>query len=188
MVSPVACIASVSLRGSSRKLGQEQQKMNDGGGGGERRNRLPANRMILKNCVRPRTQLLIGAGAGSVDYLAFETSIKPGMLWFRTSQIWSHLIFGSQITNALNWYLLESCLCEGLWDQSLQSIIEQWRLGKSNLLRITACGSDWKKWTVCWRQHQHKSEHRYSTLAKAAMDKRFVSFLKWKDSFCLLEF
>ena len=60
MVSPVACVASVSSRGSSRKLGQEQQEMNDGGGGGERRNHLPANPMILKNCVRPRTQLLIG--------------------------------------------------------------------------------------------------------------------------------
>ena len=61
MVSPVACVASVSSRGSSRKLGQEQQEMNDGEGGGERRNHLPANPMILKNCVRPRTQLLIGA-------------------------------------------------------------------------------------------------------------------------------
>ena len=57
----VACVASVSSRGSSRKLGQEQKNMNDGGGGGERRNRLPANPTILKNCVRPRTQLLIGA-------------------------------------------------------------------------------------------------------------------------------
>ena len=57
----IACVASVSSRGSSRKLGQEQKKMNDGGGGGERRNRLPANPTILKNCVRPRTQLLIGA-------------------------------------------------------------------------------------------------------------------------------
>ena len=36
-----------------------KKKMNDGGG--ERRNRLPANPTILKNCVRPRTQLLIGA-------------------------------------------------------------------------------------------------------------------------------
>ena len=35
--------------------------MNDRGGGGERRNRLPANPTILKNCVHPRTQLLIGA-------------------------------------------------------------------------------------------------------------------------------
>ena len=56
----VACVASVSSRGSSRKLRQEQKKMNDGGGGGERRDRLPANPAILKNCVRPRTQLLIG--------------------------------------------------------------------------------------------------------------------------------
>ena len=31
-------------------------------------------------------------GAGSVDYLAFETSIKPGMLCFRASKIWPHLI------------------------------------------------------------------------------------------------
>ena len=34
----IACVASVSSRGSSRKLGQEQKKMNDGGGRGERRN------------------------------------------------------------------------------------------------------------------------------------------------------
>ena len=43
---------------SSRKLGQEQKRRNDGGG--ERRKRLPVNPTILKNCVRPRTQLLIG--------------------------------------------------------------------------------------------------------------------------------
>ena len=30
-------------------------------------------------------------GAGSVDYLALETSIKLGMLCFRASQIWSDL-------------------------------------------------------------------------------------------------
>ena len=34
----LACVASVSSRGSFRKLGQEQKNMNDGGGGGERRN------------------------------------------------------------------------------------------------------------------------------------------------------
>ena len=31
-------------------------------------------------------------GAGSVDYLALETSIKPGILCLRASQIWFHLI------------------------------------------------------------------------------------------------
>ena len=36
-------------------------------------------------------------------------------------------------------------------------------------------------------KHQHKSEHRYSTLATAAMDNWLVNFLKWKDSFCLEE-
>ena len=61
MTAAIVCVASVSSQGSSRKLAQEQKQMNDGGGGGERRNRLPANPTILKNCVRPRTQLLIGA-------------------------------------------------------------------------------------------------------------------------------
>ena len=46
---------------SSRKLGQEQKIRNEGGGGGERRKRSPVNPTILKNCVRLRTQLLIGA-------------------------------------------------------------------------------------------------------------------------------
>ena len=36
-------------------------------------------------------------GAGGVDYLSLETSIKPGMLRFRASQIWSHLIFGRRL-------------------------------------------------------------------------------------------
>ena len=35
--------------------------------------------------------------AGSVDYLAFEKSIKPGMLCFRASQTWSHLICGRRL-------------------------------------------------------------------------------------------
>ena len=56
----VACVASVSAR-VRRESWEESKKRNDGGGGGERRNRLPANPTILKNCVRPRTQLLIGA-------------------------------------------------------------------------------------------------------------------------------
>ena len=36
-------------------------------------------------------------GAGSVDYLALETSIKPGMLCLHASQIWSHLICGCRL-------------------------------------------------------------------------------------------
>ena len=36
-------------------------------------------------------------GAGSGDYLALKTSIKPGMLCLRESQIWSHLICGHRL-------------------------------------------------------------------------------------------
>ena len=36
-------------------------------------------------------------GAGSVDYLALETSIKQGMLCLHASQIWSHLICGRRL-------------------------------------------------------------------------------------------
>ena len=36
-------------------------------------------------------------GAGSADCLALETSIKPGMLCLRTSQIWSQLICGRRL-------------------------------------------------------------------------------------------
>ena len=45
---------------SSRKLGREQKKGMRGEGEGSERRRLPANPTILKNCVCPRTQLLIG--------------------------------------------------------------------------------------------------------------------------------
>ena len=55
-------------------------------------------------------------GAGNDDYLALETSIKPGMFCLRwvADLVWSDL--WSQITNALVWYLFESCLCKGLSD------------------------------------------------------------------------
>ena len=119
----IACVASVSSRGSSRKLGQEQKKNEWRGRGRGTKEPLARKPRDFEKLRSPANAASDWRGAGSVDYLAFETSIKPGMLWFRTSQIWSHLICGSQITNALNWYLLESCLCEGLWDQSLQSII-----------------------------------------------------------------
>ena len=36
IIVELACVASVSSRGSSRKLVQEQKNRNDGGGGGER--------------------------------------------------------------------------------------------------------------------------------------------------------
>ena len=114
----LAWVASVSAR-VRRESWEESKKRNDGGGGGERRNRLPANPTIFKNYVRPRTQLLIGAvmlsarNINQTRYALFTcvTDLVSSDLW-------------SQITNSSDWYLFESCLCEGLWDQSLQSIIE----------------------------------------------------------------
>ena len=35
--------------------------------------------------------------ASSVDCLALETSIKPGMFCLRASQIWFHLIYGRRL-------------------------------------------------------------------------------------------
>ena len=62
MCSQLACVASVSARVRRERWEEsKKKKRNDGGGGGGRRKRLPANPTILKNCVRPQTQLLIGA-------------------------------------------------------------------------------------------------------------------------------
>ena len=119
----LACVASVSSRGSSRKLGQEQKKRNEGGGGGERRNRLPANPTILKNCVRPRTQLLIGSVRVVLITEHSKHQSNHVYFFFSASQIWSHLICGRRLQMLWTDIFLESCLCEGLWDQSLQSMI-----------------------------------------------------------------
>ena len=86
-------------------------------------------------------------GASSVDYLALETSIKPGMLCLRASEIWSQLICGRRLQ--LLWtdiYL--NRVCAKVYEICVFKVyleIEQSRLGKDNLLGMTACGSDWKK-------------------------------------------
>ena len=59
-------------------------------------------------------------GAGSVDYLVLEKSIKPGILCLRASHIWFHLICGRRLQ--MLWtdvYLNRVCAK----DLSLQSII-----------------------------------------------------------------
>ena len=45
----------------------------------------------------PTNAAFVWRGAGSVDYLALETSIKPGILCLRVSQIWFHLICGRRL-------------------------------------------------------------------------------------------
>ena len=112
----VACVASVSSRGSSRKLGQEQKKHEWRGRGRGTKEPLARKPHDFEKLRSPTNAASDWRGAGSVDYLAFETSIKPGMLCFHASQIWSHLICGHRLQ-------MLACLCEGLWDQSRQSIM-----------------------------------------------------------------
>ena len=81
----IACVASVSSRGSSRKLGKERKK---------KKTRKPHDLEKLRS---PTNAASDWRGTGSVDYLAFKTSIEPGMLCFRASQIWSHLICGRRL-------------------------------------------------------------------------------------------
>ena len=52
-------------------------------------------------------------GASSVDYIALETSIKPGMLCLRASQIWSYLICGCRLQ--LLWTDL-NCVCAKVYE------------------------------------------------------------------------
>ena len=109
---------------SSRTSGREQKKGTTGEGEGERKegHACPQTPRFWKTH-SPTNAASDWCGAGSVDYLAIETTIKPGMLCLRKSQIWSHQNCGRRLQNALDWYLFESCLCEGLWDQNLQGII-----------------------------------------------------------------
>ena len=94
---PVACVASVSSRGLSRKLGQEQKKNEWRGRGRGTKEPLARKPHDFEKLRSPTNAASDWCGAGSVDYLAFKTSIKPGMLCFRASQIWSHLICGRRL-------------------------------------------------------------------------------------------
>ena len=95
----LACIASVSAQLRRESWNKSKKKRNEGRGGRERRKRLPANPTILKNCVRPQTQLLIGAvrvvliirNINQTRYALFScvTDLVSSDLW-------------SQITNALD--------------------------------------------------------------------------------------
>ena len=83
-------------------LGQEQKKKNDGGGRGKKET-LACKPYDFEKLRSPTHAASDWCGAGRVDYLALETSIKPRMLCFDTcikdlvsSDLWS------QITNVLD--------------------------------------------------------------------------------------
>ena len=141
---PPFSLRSKRFRASSSRKLEREQKRNDGGGGGERRNRLPANPTILKKLRSLTNAASDWCGASSVDCLALETSIKPGMLCLRVSQIWSHLICGRRLQMLWTDIYLNR-VCAKVYEIRVFKVyleIEQWRLGKANLLKMTACGSD----------------------------------------------
>ena len=90
----LACVASVSARVCRESWEESKKKKKEWRGRGRGKKETLA--------CKPHNfeKLCLGAnwrGAGSVDYLALKTSIKPGMLCLRASQIWSHLICGRRL-------------------------------------------------------------------------------------------
>ena len=95
------------------KLGREQKKKrNDRRGGEKWRKSLPTNPTILKNCVRPRTQRLIGAVLVVLTLSTRHINQSRYALFTCVADLVSFDLW-SQITNALDWCLFESCLCQG---------------------------------------------------------------------------
>ena len=85
----VARVASVSARVRRESWAKKKEWRGRGRGRKETLARKPHDFEKLRS---PTNAASDWCGAGSVDYLALETSIKPGMLCLRASQIWSHLI------------------------------------------------------------------------------------------------
>ena len=88
------CHVFVSLRSkrflasSSRKLGREHKKKKGRGRGRGMKEPLARKPHDFEKLRSPTNAASDWRGAGSVDYLAIETSIKPGILCLRASQIW----------------------------------------------------------------------------------------------------
>ena len=90
----------------------KKKKRNDRRGGEKWRKRLPTNLTILINCVRPRTQRLIGAVLVVLILSTRHINQSRYALFTCVADLVSFDLW-SQITNALDWRLFESCLCQG---------------------------------------------------------------------------
>ena len=98
----IACVASVSTR-VRRESWEDSKKKEWRGRGRGKKEPLARKPHDFEKLRSPTNAASDWRGAGSVDYLAFETSIKPGMLCFRASQIWSHLICGRRLQMLWTW-------------------------------------------------------------------------------------
>ena len=143
----LACIANVSTR-VCRESWDESKKKKLWGRGKGAKETLAHKPHDFEKLRSPTNAAFDCCGTGSVDYLALETSIKPGMFCLRASQIWSDLICGRRLQMLWSDIYLNHVCAKSLRSKvSLE--IEQWRLVKANLLGMSGCVSDWKKWTVC---------------------------------------
>ena len=82
---------------SSKTLGREQKKKEWWGRGRGEKETLARKPLDFEKLHSPTNAAFDWGGAGSVDYLALETSIIPGMFCLRASQIWSDLICGRRL-------------------------------------------------------------------------------------------
>ena len=143
-------LRSKRFRASSlTKLGREQKKEWRGRGRGKKEP-LARKPHDFEKLSSPTNAASDWCGASSVDCLALKTSIKPGMLCLRASQIWSHLICGRRLQMLWTDIYLNR-VCAKVYEIRVFKVyleIEQWRQGKANLLGMTAWGSDWKKTNV----------------------------------------
>ena len=147
---------------SSRMSGREQKKRMTGEGEGKE----GTNPTILKNCVRPRTQLLIGAVL--VVLITWHSKHQSNQVSF----VYVHHRFGFIWFVVADYKILwTDILCEGLWDQSIQGIIGD--------RAVKTREGQFQYWE--WRRADQTGKMDCLleiTSAKPAMDKRFVSFLK----------
>ena len=93
----IACIASVSAHVRLQSWDKSKKKKEWRGRGRGKKETLARKPHNFENLCSPTNAASDWCGAGSVDYLALETSIKQGMLCLHGSQIWSHLICGRRL-------------------------------------------------------------------------------------------
>ena len=127
IVTWLACVASVSARVRQEHWDESNKKkewQGRGRGRGEKETLARKPHDFEKLC-SPTNSAFDWLGAGSVDYLAPETSIKAGMFCWRASQIWSDVICGRRLQ--MLWsdiYLNHVCAkVYQIWVPSIKSII-----------------------------------------------------------------
>ena len=127
IVTWLACVASVSARVRHEHWDESNKKkewQGRGRGRGEKETLARKPHDFEKLC-SPTNSAFDWLGAGSVDYLAPETSIKAGMFCWRASQIWSDVICGRRLQ--MLWsdiYLNHVCAkVYQIWVPSIKSII-----------------------------------------------------------------